>query len=242
MKNNIVGILKVEGRTVRDVSEKLGIEERLLKYYIENPSAEIQLDIAKALAEEFNLPVAFLLGVPCKYRLSKLPHKDLEEDLQSAASEIRPYLEFKWRGGYYDTDMENPNSYKGEGFIAMSFDFKNPEICTIRDAFKEGIKKAGFIPKIVCDIASNNYITLEIFETIKKCKFLVLDTTYENYGAYYEAGFAKGLGKQVIICCKKKRFDKRKDHFDISQINHVLWENEGDLTKQLEERIRLTVE
>lgn len=33
---------------------------------------------------------------------------------------------------------------------------------------------------------------------------MVVDITYPNYGAYYEAGYAQALGKEVIICCRKE--------------------------------------
>ena len=43
----------------------------------------------------------------------------------------------------------------------------------------------------------------EIFYEIKQSKFVVVDVTKQNNGAYYEAGHDKALGKEVIVCCKK---------------------------------------
>ena len=31
-------------------------------------------------------------------------------------------------------------------------------------------------------------------------KFVVVDITYPNHAAYYEAGYAQALGKEVIVC------------------------------------------
>jgi len=36
-----------------------------------------------------------------------------------------------------------------------------------------------------------------------------MDVSFPNYGAYYEAGYAIGKGKQVIICCSAERFKDR---------------------------------
>ena len=72
-----------------------------------------------------------------------------------------------------------------------------------------------------------------------------MDVTYPNYGAYYEAGYAQALGKQVIICCRKAEFDdkenKDRPHFDIAQKAMVVWEDENDLVRRLKKRIEATV-
>ncbi|MBR1675711.1 MAG: hypothetical protein IJ706_00155 [Clostridia bacterium] len=97
---------------------------------------------------------------------------------------------------------------------------------------------------------------------------MILDITEPNFGAYYEAGYASGLGKEVIVCCKKEIFDKKnficphlekikeedketlskedckyyskalRPHFDIAQKQTLVWEDEGDLTKKLTEWIK----
>ncbi len=83
----------------------------------------------------------------------------------------------------------------------------------------------------------------EIFHEIKASKFVVVDITKPNYGAYYEAGYAQALNKEVIVCCKKEVFDnaQTKPHFDIAQKSMIIWEDEKDLLFRLERRIRATV-
>ncbi|MDX2085414.1 MAG: hypothetical protein SFZ03_08510 [Candidatus Melainabacteria bacterium] len=59
---------------------------------------------------------------------------------------------------------------------------------------------------------------------IKVSRFLIADLTYGNRGAYWEAGFAKGLGKKVIYTCHEKCF---KDiHFDVKSELAVKWTEE----------------
>ena len=127
-----------------------------------------------------------------------------------------------------------------QGFIAMSFD---DNVKYIGDIFQQAIRQAGFEPRIIKDKEHNNYIMPEIFHEIKASKFVVVDITKPNYGAYYEAGYAQALNKEVIVCCKKEVFDnaQTKPHFDIAQKSMIIWEDEKDLLFRLERRIRATV-
>ena len=64
-----------------------------------------------------------------------------------------------------------------------------------------------------------------------------------NYGAYYEAGYAQALGKQVIMCCRKSEFDsdKGRPHFDVAQKSMIVWKDEEELVERLRKRIEATV-
>ena len=125
------------------------------------------------------------------------------------------------------------------GFIAIAF--KDTE--QIVDALKNGISNAGYNPIFIKDVEHNNQIVPEIRRYIERCSFLVMDCTHPNLGAYYESGIAVGLGKEVIICCRKDSFesDKSRPHFDIAQQSMIVWENEGDLVNRLVKRIEATV-
>ena len=74
---------------------------------------------------------------------------------------------------------------------------------------------------------------------------LVLDVTYPNYGAYYEAGYALGKGKEVIICCKNDVFKDaehhQQPHFDIAQTSQIRWDTTEELVERLKKRIIATV-
>ena len=45
--------------------------------------------------------------------------------------------------------------------------------------------------------------------SIRDAKFVIVDLTHDNHGAYWEAGYAEGLGKPVIYVCKKDKFETR---------------------------------
>lgn len=137
-------------------------------------------------------------------------------------------------------ELRKTNELSKQGFIAMSFD---PQVKYIEDCFKKAISEAGYKPQIIKDKEHNNYIMPEIFYEIKQSRFVVVDITKPNYGAYYEAGYAQALGKEVIVCCKKEVYDNpdTKPHFDIAQKSMIIWKDEEDLIARLKNRIIATV-
>ena len=58
---------------------------------------------------------------------------------------------------------------------------------------------------------------------IRDSAFVIADLTHDNYGAYWEAGYAEGLGKPVIYICEKTKFDEKKTHFDTNHCTTILW-------------------
>lgn len=129
-----------------------------------------------------------------------------------------------------------------QGFIAMSFGNETREI---REAFRTAITSCGYTARVIDEKEHNNQIVPEILYEINRSKFVVVDITFPNYGAYYEAGYGQALGKEVIVCCKESCFkseDKnQKPHFDIAQKSMIVWKDEEDLTNRLKRRIQATV-
>ncbi len=122
-------------------------------------------------------------------------------------------------------------------FVAMWFHE------SMNDYYKDGIKKAieeaGYEPVRIDLQEFNEKICDEIIAEIKRCKFLVSDFSGQRGGVYFEAGFAKGLGKEVIFTVKKD--DVKKLHFDTRQYNHIVYDSPEDLYKQLYNRICATI-
>ena len=59
--------------------------------------------------------------------------------------------------------------------------------------------------------------------TIKQSKFVIADLTHDNNGAYWEAGYAEGIGIPVIYICEREKFNREKTHFDTNHLTTVLW-------------------
>lgn len=82
-------------------------------------------------------------------------------------------------------------------------------------------------------------IDSKIENDIRNCRFVVADLSNANDGAYWEAGFAEGLGKPVFYVCKKGVVT----HFDTNHRFTVFWDPHAlDLAQaELKARIRNTL-
>ena len=62
---------------------------------------------------------------------------------------------------------------------------------------------------------------------IRTSRFLVCDLTHGNRGAYWEAGFAEGLGRPVFYVCRRDVLEDRKHidhpHFDTAHQLITAW-------------------
>lgn len=135
--------------------------------------------------------------------------------------------------------LQNQNIQSKKIFIAMAF---KDEVAYIEKIFKESILDAGYSPMIIKDKEHNNYIMPEIFYEIENSVAVIIDLTSPNFGAYYEAGYALGLKKQVIACCREDVFkSENKPHFDIAQKSMIIWKDEKDLKEKLTKRIKYSI-
>lgn len=137
--------------------------------------------------------------------------------------------------------LNNPN----ECFVAMWFDKETDDLW--KKAIEPGCLDAGYNALRIDRKQHNNNIVDEILSGIRKSLFLIADFTGQNRGVYYEAGFAKGLGKDVIQLCRKDHFEKKIDkdtgkpvsefymHFDNVQVITIQWEKgkEEDIRKDI---------
>lgn len=116
----------------------------------------------------------------------------------------------------------------------------NKEKCKDVDEIRKGISKAvsnsGNEVYFLDLDAHNDNIFNKMMTEIVGCKFLIADFTSQNTGVYYEAGYAKALGKTVIYTCKNSDFENV--HFDIKQTQFVVWNDEEDLAAKLLDQIK----
>lgn len=126
-----------------------------------------------------------------------------------------------------------------KAFVAMWFD------SSMTDAWENGLKicitECGYDPIRIDQTNYNEGVCDEIIAQIRSARFIIADLTGNNQGVYYEAGFAHGLGKQVIFTCKKSYFDANPVHFDVRHYNFILWENIEELKTRLQNRIHATI-
>lgn len=153
-----------------------------------------------------------------------------------------------WTGGTYDRPIVlSPSGYARidhllksrtdmkTAFVAMQF---GEDTKSLREAIRMGIQTSGYIATFIDEVEHNDFITPELLKYIRDAKFVVVDLTHKNNGAYFEEGYALGIGKPVIQLCKKDS----PLHFDIAQKNTIMWNTESDIPERLSKRIIATIE
>jgi nucleoside 2-deoxyribosyltransferase len=104
--------------------------------------------------------------------------------------------------------------------------FKNKDLdAFVQKCLTNAVKQTGYELRMVTQQAGLIDAIME--HEIRRCRFLIADLSDNNEGAYWEAGFAEGLGKPVFsICCEKDPNDPTKDkktHFDTNHRHTVRW-------------------
>lgn len=122
--------------------------------------------------------------------------------------------------GYSYLENIQKNKDSNIGFCAMWFDGEMSKAW--EEGFEPAIKKAGYSPRRIDKHPHNGVIVDEIIGSIRKSKFVIADLTENRGGVYYEAGFAKGFGIEVIFTCRSDTISSL--HFDVRHYNFLLWD------------------
>lgn len=169
-----------------------------------------------------------------------------EQGLVGASAALSPSnqrtLTFAGWSRYEELKRGTPSGYKA--FMAMKFN--DPALDGIvRDHFRPAVAATGFNLQRLDDNPKAGLIDDRLRVEIKACRFLIADLTHANNGAYWEAGYAEGLGRPVIYTCEEAWFaDKDKGtHFDTNHHLTVIWTAEklGEAADRLKATIRATI-
>ncbi len=135
-------------------------------------------------------------------------------------------------GPQYTLSLEGWGRYEAEkrgqvsgnyGFIAMAFNKAALED-VMANVLKPGVLKGtGYQLIDLRDVQRAGIIDNLLREKIRDAAFVLADLTHENAGAYWEAGYAEGLGKPVIYLCEDAKFSTQKTHFDTNHCTTVTW-------------------
>lgn len=133
-------------------------------------------------------------------------------------------------------------------FMAMKFG--DPELDAIVEShFKPAVARADFELRLLSDGQPAGLIDDQLRVRLRTSRFTIADLTHANNGAYWEAGFAEGLGRPVIYTCRRKEWDlvdengRRKVHFDTNHLATVIWDpaNPDEAAQRLTAMIRATL-
>lgn len=188
--------------------------------------------------------VLAFMGLPSEkfFGASSAVHADNLETLHKflttrASNEQLKYVYDITKGNVKTPEISPLTDCGGKVFVSMPM---NKEKCQYVDEIRLGIetalKNTGNTPYFLDKDSHNDNIYVKMLDEITACKFLVADLTSQNNGVYYEAGYAKALGKTVIMTCKDTDFKDR--HFDIAQVQTLSWKNADELATVLSQQIR----
>jgi hypothetical protein len=120
-----------------------------------------------------------------------------------------------------------------KAFMAMPFN--NSILDEVYKRFKAAVAQTGFDLQRIDERPKAGLIDDRLRVEITTSRFLIAELTEGNEGAYWEAGFAEGLGKPVIYTCKKAYFNQTRTHFDTNHHLTVLWEEVDKIDGALNE-------
>jgi len=126
--------------------------------------------------------------------------------------------------GWRQFEEERKGQVRGSyGFIAMKFGDGSLETL-VRETIKPGVEQGTGYPVFdVRDHSKAGVIDNILREQIRDAAFVLVDLSHDNNGAYWEAGYAEGLGKPVIYICEKGKFETARTHFDTNHCTTVMW-------------------
>lgn len=110
------------------------------------------------------------------------------------------------------------------GFMALQFgDAALDSFFT--DVIKPAVSSIGFELVDMRDTAEAGIIDNVMRVRIRDAAFVLVDLTHANQNAYWEAGYAEGLGKPVLYICNRQTFEESGTHFDANHCTTVLWDS-----------------
>lgn len=161
--------------------------------------------------------------------------------------------------GLFDSSKNGDESDKA--FLAMWFGVESNS--SYREAVEKGVSAAGYHLQVVDQEEYNGFIMDKVVNLINDSAFVIADLSAApevieeekvkngvRGGVYWEAGYAAGQGKQVILTCRDDEDSKGRIHFDLQQHNQIRWSVQDGkiittdgvgLAEAIEQRVRATV-
>lgn len=150
-------------------------------------------------------------------------------------------------GWQHHADLMRQGAGSRHAFMAM--DFKEADIrAFLALHLQPAVAQTGFElrttdhPGKTADLIDNR-MRVEL----RTSRFVVCDLSHGNRGAYWEAGFAEGIGRPVFYICNRDAFNStdndKRPHFDAAHQAIVQWDlkDPGPAIEELKAMIRATL-
>jgi hypothetical protein len=138
----------------------------------------------------------------------------------------RAHVTLSFKGWDYYEQLRRGGATYRKAFIAMKFGDQILDKVLV-GIFKPCVKQAGFELYRLDDTPRAGLIDDRLRVEIQSSDFLIADLSHDNPGAYWEAGYAEGLGKPVIYTCEKGKFERDKTHFDTNHHLTIIWDKDS---------------
>jgi hypothetical protein len=128
--------------------------------------------------------------------------------------------------------------------VLMAMQFNDPELnLAVENAFRPAVELTGFELRLITDRQPAGLIDDQLRVALRTSRFVIADLTHGNPGAYWESGFAEGLGRPVIYTCRETEWRNQKPHFDTNHLVTVIWSADklGEAASKLTATIRATL-
>lgn len=207
----------------------VNVNEIELLFFMQNRFSESNYN------HDFDNECAFIIGYLLNNNLLIGAKEEISKTISFLSRNMPLALvlsDIAWQKIY---DLQKQQVNNKNVFVAMKFGKETEEL---RKKIKEGLE--GYNVRIMDEIEHNHQIVPEMLYEIRNSKFVIAELTHHNNGAYYEAGYALGLGKEVIHICKKDELDNGL-HFDVAQVNTIVYENINELPEKIRKRIQATI-
>ncbi len=152
--------------------------------------------------------------------------------------EIQDELGLTFDGWRKYDDLKRLGVENKVAFMAMQYSDSTHDR-VYRQCFKKAVEATGFELQRLDEVLGAGLIDNQMRAEIRKARLVLADLTNDNNGAYWEAGYAEGLGKPVIYLCEKSHFEKFKTHFDTNHHTTIPWD-EKDL-EAAAEALKVTI-
>ena len=144
--------------------------------------------------------------------------------------------------GWGEYAAEKRGQISGDyGFLAMEFGD------TILENFVGEVvkpvveKELGYELVDMRDVEQAGIIDNIMRIRIRDAAFVIADLTHDNRGAYWESGYAEGLGKPVVYICEQQKFDHEKTHFDTNHCTTIPWSDEKSSHDSFKQKLIATL-
>ena len=122
---------------------------------------------------------------------------------------------------------------KRQVFVVMPFGDTELD-STYRTVIKPAIEGFGYVSLRADEIQDAGMITTQTLEAIASSELVLCELSKQRANCYYEAGFAKALGRTLILTIRAGE----PPAFDLSGNRFIVWTSGNELRGALEERLR----